>query len=48
MIALKMLLMVAGALLLAAACAIPLYSLGMRILHARRKTGEIAEEQPAY
>lgn len=50
MIALKMLLMVAGALMMAAACAIPLYGLGMRILHERRKTSEseMADGQPAY
>ena len=39
MIALKMLLMVAGVLMLAAAVAIPLYGLWLRIQYARRKTG---------
>ena len=39
MIALKMLLMVAGVLMLAAAVAIPLYGLWLRIQFARRKTG---------
>ena len=50
MIVLKMLLMVAGALLLAAAFAIPLYGLWIRIQHARRKTGEdgTMEKEPAF
>jgi regulator of protease activity HflC (stomatin/prohibitin superfamily) len=39
MIALKMLFMVAGVLMLAAAVAIPLYGLWLRIQFARRKTG---------
>ena len=39
MIALKMLLMVAGVLMLAAALTIPLYGLWLRIQYARRKTG---------
>jgi regulator of protease activity HflC (stomatin/prohibitin superfamily) len=47
MIALKMLLMVAGVLLLAAAMAIPLYSLWLRIRIARRKAaGETESPEP--
>ena len=37
MLALKMLLTVAGVLMLAAACAIPLYGLWLRMRRARRK-----------
>jgi len=40
MLALKLLLTVAGALMLAAALAIPLYSLGLRLLAARKKPSE--------
>src|ERR1035438_4045522 len=43
MIALKMLLTVAGVLLLAAALGIPLYQLVLRILSARRKAAEATE-----
>jgi regulator of protease activity HflC (stomatin/prohibitin superfamily) len=43
MIALKMLLTVAGVLLLAAALGIPLYQLVIRILRARRKAAEATE-----
>ena len=39
MLALKMLLTVAGVLMLAAALTIPLYGLWLRIQYARRKTG---------
>ena len=38
MIALKLLLTVAGVLLLAAACGIPLFGLVLRIRYARRKS----------
>jgi regulator of protease activity HflC (stomatin/prohibitin superfamily) len=46
MIALKLLLTVAGVVLLAAALAIPLYSLWLRFRNARRKTEELAEIEP--
>jgi len=47
MIALKLLLTVAGVVLLAAALTIPLYSLWLRIRDARRKTeDELAEIEP--
>ena len=47
MIALKLLLTVAGVLLLTAALAIPLYSLVNRIRIARRKAGGETEPDPA-
>ncbi len=40
MLALKLLLMVLGVLLLAAAAAIPLYALWLRLQAARKKAGE--------
>ena len=40
MLALKLLLTVAGALLLAAALAIPLFALWLRVQAARKKAGE--------
>ena len=47
MIALKVLLMVAGVLLLASAIEIPLYDLWIRIRNARRKAGGRQKPQGA-